>query len=502
MSFFLLLIFRYKFNGTKEFGILHPCPVTKIGLSHINGQTTINGIEIYTLNIVRNLDALNISFVQTKVSQKHRKYFFILCEDPLLIASDNKFIKLFDDFWERNVLNIAIVYWNHTLTAVTFTPFQQPKLIYIQGNELKNIKDVFKKTSENLYGYPLNVTIFYDSSRAKFNRNKTDNVTALDGTDGLLGRLIVEKMNATLNMTVPEDGQEIGELYRNGSGSGCLGALMSGAADIGFNIRFYRLSQFESRIEATFVNGRDDICFLVPRKGKSTDIANIFRPFDKHAWFAIIATILCYAMAFYLFILFKNNRHKSFIYYFMQFFAYTLQQQVNFTIQTKLQRFLLGIWLMSALLISTMYQSKLSGNLIIPKDAPNYDTFEQLATSDLKILSLERYNRQISEFFRDKKYQGAYEPIIERLVNVSLDELYKKLYEMNSSFGFANKHHINIYLKRKLWKNSEIFYHHVSRCPVPYLGVYGVRYGTPLKHRFNFILRQAQESGLIELWNR
>lgn len=485
---------RYDFNGTKDFTIHH-------STTWNSNNSIIIGIELHSLNIVRNLDTLNISAVQSKVPRKARIFHFIFCEEPLLDPADERLSTLFDEFWNRYVLNVVIVYWNRTLTAVTFTPFKQPKLIYIQGDELKKLKKIFKATAQNLYGYPLNVTIFHDSSRARFDQNNTDNVKALDGTDGLLGRLIVEQMNATLNMTVPEDGQEIGELFPNGSASGCLAALMSGAADIGFNIRFYRLTQFEGKVEATTVNGRDDICFLVPRKGKSTDIANIFRPFEYQAWIAIITSVPCYALAFYVFVL-RDKRRRSLVHYFLQFFAYTLQQQVNFLIRNKIQRFLICIWIFSALLISSMYQGKLSGTLIIPKDAPNYDTFEQLAKSDLQILSLERYNRQISQFFRDEKYNGAYEPIIKRLVNVSLDELYKKMEEMNSTLGFANKYHINIHSKRLLWKNSESFYHQVSRCPIPYLAVYGVRYGTPFKSRINFIIRQAQESGLIEFWDR
>lgn len=37
---------------------------------------------------------------------------------------------------------------------------------------------------------------------------------------------------------------------------------------------------------------------------------------------------------------------------------------------------------------------------------------------------------------------------------------------------------------------------------VPFLGVYGIRYGTAYKGRINFIIRQAQESGLLDKWER
>lgn len=63
---------------------------------------------------------------------------------------------------------------------------------------------------------------------------------------------------------------------------------------------------------------------------------------------------------------------------------------------------------MSVFLLSSMYQGKMSGSLIIPKDQPDISDIEQLANSDLKIMSFSRYNRQIIEFFSDPKYDGIY----------------------------------------------------------------------------------------------
>lgn len=435
------------------------------------------------------------------VPQKDRKYDFILCEEPIFKSADAPIAEIFKDLWKSNSINAVIVYWNRTVTAVTYTPFQNQKLIFIQGNELNNIKSIMEKRVNNLFGHSLKVTAFFDESRFRFDPNNINNVTGLDGTDGLLGRLFLEKMNATLNMSIPKDNQEIGELYPNGSSSGCLGALVYGEADIGFNIRFYRLNQFEGKVEATFANGRDDICFLVPRHGKSTDIANIFRPFSFELWIAIVIVVLCYPIVFYLFTI-RDKHRRSFFHNALQFIAYVLQQPASFNIKNNIRTFLVCIWMFSGLYISYMYQGKLSGTLIIPKDAPNFNTFEQLATSDLTFYSLERYNRQIAQFFRAERYEGKIEPIIKRMVNVSLKQLYEKIRELNSSLAFANKYHINIHMKRKLTKNSDIFYHQVEKCPIPYMAVYGMGYGSIYKGRINSILRRAQESGFMEFWDR
>lgn len=439
---------------------------------------------------------------KVNVPQKGRKYDFILCEEPMIESSaEPKLSEIFDDLWKSNSINTLIVYWNRTVTGVTYTPFQKSKLIFIQGNELHRIKSIMEKRVHNLNGHPLKVTAFFDESRLRFDKININNVTALDGSDGLLGRLVLERMNATLNMSIPNDNQEIGELYPNGSSSGCLGALVYGKADIGFNIRFYRWDQFEGKVEATIANGRDDICFLVPRHGKSTDIANIFRPFSFELWIAVVVAVLCYPIVFHLFTI-RDKHRRSFFHNLLQFLAYVLQQPGHFNIKSHIRTFLVCIWMFSGLYMSYMYQGKLSGTLIIQKDAPNFNTFEELATSELTFCSLERYHRQIAHFFRAERYAGKLEPIIKRMINVSVEQLYEKIRELNSSLAFANKYHINIHMKRKLTKNSNIFYHQVEKCPIPYMAVYGLGYGSIYKTRIDSILRRAQESGIIEFWDR
>lgn len=117
-------------------------------------------------------------------------------------------------------------------------------------------------------------------------------------------------------------------------------------------------------------------------------------------------------------------------------------------------------------------------------------------------MSFSRYNRQIIEFFSDPKYNGVYKPLFQKLINGTIDEFNDLIAKYNPSYAFANKYHINVHLRRFYTKDSSIFFHQVQQCAVPFLGVYGIRYGTPYKNRINFIIRQAQESGLLEKWER
>lgn len=457
------------------------------------------GIQVYNLNIVQNLDNVDLSWIEERTPRKSRTRHFILCEEELLRPVNDQLEQIFSQVWEKRVLNVLIVYWNRTLNAVTFTPFPEMRLIFIPTAELYNRELLFLDRTKNLYGHSFKVTAFYDASRARFNQNNTNDMQRLDGADGFLVRLIIDKMNATLYMSEPEDGLEIGELFPNKTATGCLAALMSGEYDMGLNVRFYRLNHFEGKVEATVVTGRDDICFLVPRKGIAADIANIFRPFRKYTWISLVVALPSYVLVFCL-LLIRQRNMRSFQYHFIQFYAYMMQQPATFRPKSRRQRILIGFWLISVLMLSLVYQSKLSGTLIIPKDQSDINNIAELANSNLKIMSFSRYNRQIIEFFNDSKYNGVFKPLFSKLINCTIDEMYDSISTLNPEYGYANKKHINMHLRRVHTQGSSIFYHQIQQCPVPYLAVYGIRYGTPYNERINFIIRQAQEAGLMDKW--
>lgn len=276
---------------------------------------------------MRNIDELNITAIDAHLPRQNRIYHFIVCEQPFTSVADTKLLALFSEFWKKQSYNVYIVYFNKTLTVATFTPYPRMKLIFIPSNRQKQPKYVFAWKALNLMGYPLTATIFYDESRARFDQNNLKNMSAWDGSDGLLARLIAERMNATLVVSVPQDGEEIGEQLPNGTFTGCFGALVYGEVDIGLNMRYYRLNQFEGKIEATYANGRDDICLLIPRRGKAANLDNIFRPFKKFAWLGIALSVPCFTIIYYLISISSGGMRQSFFYYFLQLFSYTIQQQ-------------------------------------------------------------------------------------------------------------------------------------------------------------------------------
>lgn len=170
---------------------------------------TVIGIYANKLNIVRNLDAINLTWIENRVPSKPQINNFILIEDELEQQSDDEFMEIFSKIWQKNVLNAIIIYWNQSVNAVTFTPFPTMQLQYIASDDLFDMDILFYDKARNLYKsteYPFRITAFFDISRAVFDKKQPSNMQAFRGVDGLLGQLLVDKMNATLDMSEPADG--------------------------------------------------------------------------------------------------------------------------------------------------------------------------------------------------------------------------------------------------------------------------------------------------------
>lgn len=198
----------------------------------------------------------------------------------------------------------------------------------------------------------------------------------------------------------------------------------------------------------------------------------------------------------------QHRVKENFVSIFFRCCSWNLSQPNDPIPRHWLKRYLIAMWLFYCLFIISLYQGKLSGTLIIPKDKPDINTFNELQKTDLKILSLNRFNRQIKEFFDQYKFDRTSNNLKERLVNVS-DEMYlNEIKKHNRTVAFAHKTHVNAYFRRMYREKNEVVYSHMKRCPVPYVPVYGLKPGSPYKGRIDFILRRAQEGGLFEKWQR
>lgn len=82
------------------------------------------GIELYSLNILQNVIELNLSYVKKKMKNKEYTHYAIVFTEKITLDSFDIVLKqIFNEFWERQVLNVIVVFWTNKLNGFTYSPF-------------------------------------------------------------------------------------------------------------------------------------------------------------------------------------------------------------------------------------------------------------------------------------------------------------------------------------------------------------------------------------------
>lgn len=462
-------------------------------------------INLFVIQIAQDFDSFNLNMVNINSTSKHLVHYIMVAEKQQLQVDEKRLREIHSAFWSMEVLNVAVIFYSDSLYATSYDPFLPPesKLSIYEPLET-SIDSLFPDQTADLHGHSLVATAFYDEMAFMFDEFSTEYPNRLNGTDGFFMALLIDLMNATLKIVSPADHQSIGDIL-NGNITGTLGQLARREADIAANIRSFRLHEFKDIIETTIAIDRDDICILVPRPGKVTDIANIFRAFAGVAWLCIAFAIPLFSIAYWLIYVALPYQHRvkeTLVSVFFRVCGWNLGQASDPIPRHLPKRILIGAWLLYCFFIIALYQGKLSGTLIIPKDKPDIASFQELDKTEFKILSLRRFNRQIRAYFDQERFHGRFDKLKSRLVDVDDETYLREIKRHNQSIAFAHKSHVNAYHRRLYREQNEVIYSHMKKCPVPYVSVYGLKAGSPYKGRIDFILRKAQEGGLYEKWGR
>lgn len=453
---------------------------------------------MFSINIVARPQDVNLTYVKHRFPDKHRSHFVILFENRQVENNSSAIIDIFVEFWEREVFNALLIFWTTELNVVSYTPFGDNYLIYHTSNDIS--KDVlFADKAQNMNGHPLRISLFFEESRAIFNRSfSNDQLDDMAGTDGLLTQLMVRHMNATLVLMQPNDGADIGEFMANGTTTGSLAQIVGSFADVSFNTRFLRIAQFRQKVEPTVTNGRDDICILVPKAGFASNVSNLFRSFSATLWVYTILAVPVFIVAYkILSIGHANNSIHSLHDVILNVVAWNLLQSCSQFPKRWVIRILIGTWALYTMLITSSYSGNLTSNLLFKRMLPDINTFKQLDQSNYPLVTYSRYTDLILNFLNQTNYRR----LKKRVKAVSQNEFSNLIDKNDVRFAYANKYHINFKLyNTRLIKGKPIFFS-MEECPVPYVVIYGMRYGTPFKRRINFLLRQAQEAGFIDFWD-
>lgn len=454
------------------------------------------GIDLYSLYIVRSPSDLNLSYVKKKMKNKeYIRYAIVFTEKITSNSYRNDLSEIFDEFWQRQVLNVIIIFWTSKLNCFTYTPFGERYLIPLNVNWTQPDRLFYEKT-RNLEGYTLRLGMFFEPQRASI--SEVDGKFVMKGIDGGLAQMIINAMNATLQLVRPVDNAKLGEIFSNKTSSGIIALFENETIDMSFNARFYRMQHFRGIIEPTITLGRDDLCILVPRTGISLNLDNIFDAFEMPVWTLVIIALPIYAIFLHIYHGKWRGYRKSYSlsHTFLRLFGWNLNQPYMRSPRTAFIKIMIGLWIMYSAVITNWYNSNLTSYLMVKPRLPDITTLEQLEQSNYHILTLKKYADVMNEFLINLK---GHQNLLGRVHAVNEQNgLFNYISDKNTMYAYAHKEHILRFILNKdhLYET----FAEMKECAVPFVNVYALSYGSPYKGRVNWLLSQSIDCGITDHW--
>lgn len=135
--------------------------------------------------------------------------------------------------WTNDVTDILILKQNEAgeVTVYTYFPYNSEICGDFTPVEINiHSKDIFPEKFLNFHGCPIKITLLEIPPYVKLVR-KNNTITSITGIDGSALMLIIDKVNASIEIVSSTDHDEMGS-FINGTGTGAFGELVNRHADI------------------------------------------------------------------------------------------------------------------------------------------------------------------------------------------------------------------------------------------------------------------------------
>ncbi|XP_046806706.1 uncharacterized protein LOC111690187 [Lucilia cuprina] len=472
------------------------------GVSHISFRNKFrtkpleilkdDGIIMYLIMVLRDISqTVQLTFLRRRSASKHLTFIFLMIEDSKSVTSE-WLESTFENFWNMRILNVAVIcHHGGKLHIHRYDPFLKRLMPETETKERYHnltVRDIFPQNILNMRGQPLRMCMYQDDIRSLY-----DHRDQLIGSDGLMSVYLAERLNATriINWVKPYGNTSI-------TNDICFREIVEEIDDVSVNIRFLSLESFYKRAEYTIVHSRDDLCVMVPKAKIASTFWNLFRSFNMGVWFTILSTII-FACVFCLISYRKICCNSNFI---LQLYACIIAMPFLKLHRPTSLRIFLCVWLVYGMLISAAFKGNLTGNLVNRQYLPDVNTIRDLVESPYHLAVLPRHLKHIHRYIDIKNMHGAM--LKEKLIEIP-DLQFKYLIEMNNlSYAYLQKYHVSVFHvnSRKHSKWGQPLFHVMEQCIVPFHAVYIVPYGSPYLGFINTLMRNAQEFGFINYWDR
>lgn len=209
----------------------------------------------------------------------------------------NQTRKVFDLMWQKQIYNVVVLSMiNGTLKAQNFNPFSNQSCNDLKPKRVEEVSDYFDQTLKDMKLCSLKVHapdwppfIFFDDS---------GNAA---GRDFEFIKILEEKLNFKINLTILREPAAWGMLFANGTATGAIKKLIDSETDMIVGDFYLR----ESRIKfmdpsAEYFNA--EVVFVVPPGRNVEPIEKLLQPFSRPVWICFNIAIL----SFLIFILGLN----------------------------------------------------------------------------------------------------------------------------------------------------------------------------------------------------
>lgn len=282
--------------------------------------------------------------------------------------------KIFRDLFSLYITNtILIISSTENLKEISlynFFPFQKygcGRVKPILWNKFKDGKyslnrSFFPNKLRNMYGCPIRVVTF-ETPPYMILEKRPNNSLEILGIEGILLRVLSNRMNFTIELSQPSDGQKWGVTDIDGPLSGAIKIINDGLANMTlgcFGLTFNRIKY----MSMSFPYFQTPLLFIVPPGRPYSSIEKFLQPMDQWIWYCLGAELFIGGFVIVLlkytkrqirhFIMGRNNRIP-----FFNMFAIFSGNSSTYLPNRNFSRTILMIWILSSLIIRAAYQDSL-----------------------------------------------------------------------------------------------------------------------------------------------
>ncbi|GFY73137.1 lig_chan-Glu_bd domain-containing protein [Trichonephila inaurata madagascariensis] len=215
---------------------------------------------------------------------------------------------------------------------------------------------------------------------AALNRSKifeihpsADGSPNISGIEGRFLEIIMTKLNQSYEIIIPKDG-EFGRELTFGNWTGVIGMLHRGEADMAVA----NLGIYENRyrtVDFGFPYMTVGAAFGILKQSKEWKIFTFLRLFDFSIWMSILSSFLISTIIIYAIL--KDT--ETIFNVLFTLFGNMLRQPLDLHADMNKWKFVIGSWLVFAVIMSSIHSGTLLSFLALPSEPKTVETFEELS---------------------------------------------------------------------------------------------------------------------------